>query len=126
MQHVVLLLEEVLQFLHEKFALQLILLVMQIIQFPECELPCQSLLQAAVHAVHVDGQLDYLADFSSDVIQCLLDKLIHLQEVAGYQYRHGILHLNHGLLPVNVSHQPVENVYVAVHADVYVICTLRI
>lgn len=83
MKHVVLLLEEVLQLLHEELALQLIFLVVELVELPERQLASQAFLKGAVHTVHIDRELYDLPDFPAHVAQSLLDKLLHLQEVAG-------------------------------------------
>lgn len=54
LQHIVLFLKEVLELLHEQLALQLVLLVVQLVEVPEGDLAREPLLQCPIHAVHIN------------------------------------------------------------------------
>lgn len=47
--------KQVLQLLHEQLALELVLLVVQVVELPQRELAGEPLLEGAVHAIHIDG-----------------------------------------------------------------------
>jgi len=118
--------KKVLQLLHEQLALELVLLVVQVVELPERELACEPLLEGTVHAIHIDGQLDDLANLAGHVVERFLDKALHLQEVTGDEDGDSVLDLDLWLFAVDVSHQPVKDVDVAVHADIDVVGTLGV
>jgi hypothetical protein len=120
-QHVVLLLEQVLQLLHEQLRGQLVLLVHQLVQVVEGNLPGQSLDEAGVHAVHVDGQQDDLGQVLAHVDEGLLDQPRHLEEVTRDEDAHRVFYLNLGLFAMDIPHEPIENIDVAMNTNVNVI-----
>ena len=81
----------------------------------------QLLHEVAVQAVHVDWQPYYLVNVHGHEAHTVLHEVRHLKEVGGYQDGDGILDLQLRVLLVDVAHQPVEDVDVAVHRNVYVL-----
>ena len=125
-EHALLILEHQLELLHEQLALQLVLLVLHAIQVLDLYVLGQLLHEVAVQAVHVYGQPDDLMYVDGDEAHTVLHQVRHLEEVRGDQDGDGILDLQLRILLVDVAHQPVEDVDVAVHRDVYVLQILVI
>ena len=83
--------------------------------------------EVGVEAVHVDGQAHHVGDVQLDELHALLHQLLHPQEVRTYQYRNHILQVELGFVVVlQVLHEPLEDLDVAVHRDVDVVQRLRV
>jgi len=121
LQHVLLVLKQNFELLHENLALQLVFFVHQVLQHFDFHFSSEALHETRVHAVHVDRQLQDLLQVLASVVETLIDKSRHLKEVAGDEDRDSGLDFHRRLETVHVFHEPVENLDVAVDGDVDVV-----
>jgi hypothetical protein len=120
---------ECLQLLHEELTGQLVSLVQQIIQSLYGDLISHSLYQVLVQTVHVNWQPHHIMQVLYHEVYALLYQHPHLQEVRGDKDRDHILNIQ--LRPTlilylclflfQVLHEPLKDLDVTVHTDVYII-----
>jgi len=124
---VIALLGQFFQFLHVYFGGELVFSVFEVDEFLDGDSLGDFLDEVGVEAVHVDGQPHHVRDVRLDELHALLHQLLHPQEVRTYQYGDHILQVELGLVVVlQVLHEPLEDLDVAVDGDVDVVQRLRV
>lgn len=126
MEHALLVLKHDLQLLHEELALQFVLLILQVVEIIDLDVLGQLFHEVAIQAVHIDRQPNDLMNVDCDEPHTVLNQVRHLEEIGRYQDGDGILDLQLRVLLVDVAHQPVEDVDIAVHGDIYILYVLVI